>query len=36
MTEEEKEVEKEVVKKKKKDTPKSIDPASLKMIARSD
>jgi carbon-monoxide dehydrogenase catalytic subunit len=36
MAEEEKEVKQEVVKKKKKDTPKSIDPASLKMIARSE
>jgi len=36
MAEEEKEVKKEVVKKKKKTGPKSIDPASLKMIARAE
>jgi carbon-monoxide dehydrogenase catalytic subunit len=36
MPEEEKEVKKEVEKKKKKTGPKSIDPASLKMIARAE
>ena len=36
MAEEEKEVKTEVEKKKKKSGPKSIDPATLKMIARAE